>query len=369
MPLTGKDLVALIQGNLEASSRKEQQTIREDVAKEAAPLLERYRLGSYASEIFDLFRKFEAKFDPREGNLREKALADELLRWGVPSFDQALQLADELHDVYKLFRTPFLNTRSITAHVGAVLRPFKRRYLDGWDDAGVNGFNLEETLAEVERLKNKVIASEAELLAWSTMVYDLFFRVAVMPEGSYGTLGSGEIKPRRPLGMIGFRSERTYRQQWTTWIKENTSELLSGASDSPKEPWTVSTDPGLDGFAQAPRNDYYTFRQKNLDYYQVANTHVESKSDQEKLFSSILVRVSDANDPSLVAEQTWQDKDTAIREVSNWISNLILFWGSGRTAVIQIEFSKVTGDSKFSLPAIAMEGTAERIQTVLKADI
>lgn len=368
MPLTGKDLVALIQGNLEASSRKDQQTIRDDVAKAAAPLLERYRLGSYASEIFDLFRKFEAKFDPREGNLREKALADELLRWGVPSFDQALQLADELHDVYKLFRTPFLNTRSITAHVGAVLRPFKRRYLDGWDDAGVNGFNLEETLAEVERLKNKEVSSEAELLAWSTMVYELFFRVAVMPEGTYGTLGSGETKPRRPLGMIGFRSERTYRQQWTTWIKENTNELLSGVSDSAKDPKQIPADQELEGFAQAARDDYYAPDLRST-YLQKNNTSFTRLPDMDRFFNSILVRVSDANDAGLVAEQTWQDRDTAIREVSNWISNLILFWGSGRTAVIQLEFSKVSGDSKFSLPAIAMDVAAERIQTVLKADI
>ena len=364
MAFLGRDLVALIQATLESESRKAQQSIREEFEKPAGELLKQFGLESRAHEVFDLLRRYEAKFPTRETGInREKALTEDFMSWGVPSWESANQLADKLHDMYKgETRTKFLNTRSVTAHVGAVLRPFKRRYLDGWADAGVNSFNLEETIAEVGRLNSMVISTDSELLAWSKLTYDLFFKVAVLRDETYKPGISTDQRPRRPLGMIGASSERTYRQQWNAWIDENLKSLLSQSSSMGSyEAPGFSQAAG--GFNQGPRDSVY-------DEFQYSVTPLQSTpavTSTPSGLGAVLIRITDVNESSLTAERSWGDRNSAARELAPWIQNLVMFWGEGRTASIQLEFTGATGDSKFTLPATALEATSERIISVLNS--
>jgi hypothetical protein len=365
MAIIGRDLVALIQGTLESNSRKDQQEIREDLAKPAADLLKPFGLESRAVEVFDVLRRYEVKFDSRDGGIqRERAVSEEFMSWGVPSFSEANRLADALHDLYKdKPRSRFLNTRSITAHVGAILRPFKRRYRDGWADAGINNFDLEATVAEVERLNGMVVSNEAELLAWSKLVYALFLKVAVLGEDAYKPGVSSEQKPRRPLGMISSTSERTYRQQWTSWIDENLKKLLSDA------PRMGSFE--IPGSGQSPDISFNQgVRDAVYDPYVYPNAPVQPLAPAVTSASpvnAVAVRLTDVSDASLSAERVWADRSVASRELGAWVANLVLFWGQARTVTIHLEFASPAGDSKLTLPATMLEGSAERIVAVLNS--
>ena len=366
MALYGKDLVAIIQGTLESTSRRDQQDIRERMAKESAELLSRYELESRALEVFDLLRKNEVKFGTARENARgrEEGVAKDLMGWGVGSFAEALDLADKLHDRYKTFRTEFLNTRSITAHVGAVLRPFKRRYLEGWAEAGINNFNLESTEAEVERLSSMVINTEDELRTWSKLVYRLFLSVAVLRDDIYRTSSPTEQKPRKPMGMISSGSERTYNQQWTTWVDDNIQALLAksssfGSFDVPTGFMQSS------GFSQLDRDS-------NYNQFAYSSTPVQAPvaaMPAQALASGVVVRITDSTDSSLTAERVWIDKVSAIADVPKWVKNLLVFWGEGRSVSIQLEFALPTGESKFSLPATVLDSSADRIVSVLNSDV
>jgi hypothetical protein len=366
MAIYGKDLVAIIQGTLESTSRRDQQDIRERLAKKVAERLGRFGLELRALEVFDLLRRNEVKYgtSPENAKAREEAVTKDLMSWGIANFHEALDLADKLHDEYKVFRTEFLNTRSITAHVGAVLRPFKRRYLDGWAEAGVNNFDLASTEAEVERLSSMVITTEEELRAWSKLVYRLFLNVAVLRDDIYRTSSPTEQKPRKPMGMISTGSERTYNQQWTTWIEDNIESLLGKSSSfgSFDVPVGFMQSPG---FSQQDREavyaQYASMTSQTLPPVTVQPTPVAG--------NSVLVRFTDSTDSSLTAERAWPDRQTALAEVAKWAKNLLVFWGEGRSVSIQLEFVLATGDSKFTLPTTPLETSADRIISVLNSDI
>jgi hypothetical protein len=366
LAITGRDLVAVIQGTLESTSRRDQQDIRERMAKKVTEKLSRFDLELRAIEVFDLIRKNEVKYGTSSTSSkdREEGVTRDLMSWGISNFSEALDLADKLHVDYKIFRTEFLNTRSITAHVGAVLRPFKRRYLEGWTEAGVNNFDLESTEAEVERLSSMVITNGEELRAWSKLVYRLFLDVAVIRDNLYRTNSQTAQKPRKPMGMISAGSERTYNQQWTTWIDDNIESLLGisssfGSFDVPSGFMQSA------GFSQQDRELVYAQYASSASQIQFA-----SQSQLAPLAgTSVLIRVTDSTDSSLTAERTWPDRRTAVGDVANWIKNLIVFWGDGRSVSIHLALVLSTGESKFTLPTTGLSASSDRIISVLNSDL
>jgi hypothetical protein len=89
----------------------------------------------------------------------------------------------------------------------------------------------------------------------------------------------------------------------------------------------------------------------------------------QALASGVVVRITDSTDSSLTAERVWIDKVSAIADVPKWVKNLLVFWGEGRSVSIQLEFALPTGESKFSLPATVLDSSADRIVSVLNADV
>jgi len=364
MALLGRDLVALIQGTLESTSRREQQNIRERMARKVAEPLSRFGLALRALEVFDLLRRNEVKYGTaRESGLeREKAVTEALMSWGIGSFSEANGLADQLHDQYKEFRTEFLNTRSITAHVGAVLRPFKRRYLDGWAEAGINDFSLAATEAEVARLSSMLINNADELRTWSKLVYRLFLKVAVLREDTYRTNSSVDLRPRKPMGMISSGSERTYSQQWTTWIDENAETLLEKSTSFGSFDFSTGFTQSS-GLSQVDRDASFA----QISYAASPLHSTQAPSTPIGTPATVVIRINDSEDPSLTAERSWLDRSSAESDVPSWIKNLLIFWGAERKVLIQLEFVLTSGESKFSLPVTELDSAQGRIVAALNA--
>jgi hypothetical protein len=185
----------------------------------------------------------------------------------------------------------------------------------------------------------------------------------VLSEDTYKPGVSTEQKPRRPLGMISSTSERTYRQQWTAWMDENLKKLLT---DTPSmgsfEVPGSGQSPDI-SFSQGEREAVY-------DPYLYSNVPVQSAvpiTSNPAPANNVTVRLTDASDASLNAERVWADRSAASRDLSAWVTNLVLFWGPGRTVTIQLEFAAPTGESKLTLPVTSLDSAAERIVSVLNS--
>jgi hypothetical protein len=378
MSLTGKDLVSTIQSTLDTEARRDQQVLRDEMAAFAFPVLQRFGVEKHADEIFDLYRSLDMGTASRQKDIESKgnSFASHLKRWGVESHEQATQLDDELGLKYSELRTRLYASRSLSAHVGAVLRPFRRRYLDAWAEAGIPGFSLNQVSIKVDELSLQVVRDEHELAEWGNSVYSLFSETAIFNRA----LRDADIK--RPMGMIGEGSERTYRQQWFAWVKKSGPDLLLAAHDEPearKVDFLQSL--GFTGSAEISQEH------SNELVANYASVSVESPSlSQRRQFdkpatdsfvmppesstlqqtTELTIRVSDSIESTLVADRSWSDKKSAVSDVDGWVSNLIRFWGGpDRIASVQIEFKESGNESTFPLPPLPLGQIADVIVSAI----
>jgi hypothetical protein len=364
MPLTGKELVSLIQATLDYEARKEQQELRDDMAQSAAPILKPLDLERHSDEIFDLFRSID--MTTTNALEREKLFRSRLRSWGVESGRDSHNLYMDLALKYGELRTRLFSSRSLSAHVGAVLRPFRRRYLDAWAEASLPGFNLNAVSVAVDNLSASVIKDEVGLASWAKDVYELFSGTAVI------RTTIGESRQKRPLGMIGEGSERTYKQQWFAWMKTSGPSLLGVVRDSQ----TGKLDHALGSQRGFNQETPSRVQDRTTDYVaNFASATVESPTLlQRRQFdepvaafmmppegpalqhtTELTIRVSDSIEPTLVADRSWGDKKSAVNDVEGWVSNLIRFWGGPeRVASVQIEFKEAGNESTFPLPPLPL---------------
>lgn len=366
MPLTGKELVSLIQAKLDYEARKEQQELRGDMAESAAPILKPFDLEKHSDEIFDLFRSID--MTTTNALEREKLFRSRFRSWGVESGQESHNLYMDLALKYGELRTRLFSSRSLSAHVGAVLRPFRRRYLDAWAEASLPDFNLNSVSVAVDNLSTTIVEDEVGLSAWAKDVYELFSGTAVI------RTTVGESRQKRPLGMIGEGSERTYKQQWFAWIKNSGPALLGTAKDSEIGHFDYAPG-GQRGFNQSA-----TSRNQERTNGRVVNVASSSLAEQMPIrqrrqfderataafmmppeipapqhTTELTIRVSDSIEPTLVADRSWSDKKSAVNDVEVWVSNLIRFWGGPeRIASVQIEFKEAGNESTFPLPPLPL---------------
>lgn len=379
MPLTGKDLVTLIQSTLDTEARRDQQVLRDEMAAFAFPVLQKFGVEKHADEIFDLYRSIDMASSSREKEAEQQGglFSSHLKRWGLDSIDQAQQVDVELFLKYTELRTRLYGSRSLSAHVGAVLRPFRRRYLDAWAEAGIPGFSLNAVSIRVDELSSQFVHDEKELRDWADSVYILFSETAVFSRA----LRDADIK--RPMGMIGEGSERTYKQQWYAWIKTSGADLLAHSKDSQTGKLELALG-NQRGFNQAvasmvqdhtteyvanfasPTVESPSLRQRRQFDEPVAAFMMPPESPALQHATELTIRVSDSIEPTLVADRSWSDKKTAIQDVEAWVSNLIRFWGGPeRIASVQIEFKEAGNESTFPLPPLPLGQIASVITSAI----
>jgi hypothetical protein len=379
MSLTGKELVSLIQATLDYEARKEQQELRDDMAESAAPILKQFDLEKHSDEMFDLFRSID--MTTPNALEREKLFRSRLRSWGVEGGQDSHNLYMDLALKYSELRTRLFSSRSLSAHVGAVLRPFRRRYLDAWAEASLPGFNLNAVSVAVDNLSILIVEDEVGLSSWAKDVYELFSSTAVI------RTTVGESKQKRPLGMIGEGSERTYKQQWFAWIKSSGPTLLRSLKDS--ETGQFEHAPGSQrgfnqsvasrdqertndmviNFASSSLAEPMALRQRRqFDEPTTTTFMAPPESPALQHTTELTIRVSDSIEPTLVADRSWSDKKFAVSDVEGWVSNLIRFWGGPeRIASVQIEFKEAGNESTFPLPPLPLGQIADVIVSAINS--
>ena len=390
MPLTGKDLVTLIQSTLDSEARQDQLEIKNQMAAEAGPILATVGLENHSDEIFELFRSIDmanttSRADgtlklQKQGELERLGMfTGRLQGWGLSAdLNNASFLYEELLVPYSRLRTRMFSSRSLSAHVGAVLRPFRRRYLDTWAEAGIPGFSLNAVTNKVEELSTRVVHDENELRKWAEAVYGLFSDIAVFGPNFR------ESGIRRPMGMIGSGSERTYKQQWFAWMKTSGPSLLGVVKDSETgkldhalgnqrgfnqavapRPQDNSAEPVVN-FASATMESPSQRQRRQFDEPTTASFMMPPESPALQHTTELTIRVSDSIEPTLVAERSWSDKKSAVSDVDGWVSNLIRFWGGpDRIASVQIEFKEAGNESTFPLPPLPLGQIADVIVSAI----
>jgi hypothetical protein len=380
MALTGKDLVSLIQGTLENEARRDQQVLRDEMAAFAFPVLQKFGIEKNSDEIFDLYRSIDMipGAPDAKSKIKREVFDSRLLSWGISEPNATWRVDEQLGDKYSELRTRLFGSRSLTAHVGAVLRPFRRRYLDTWAEAGIPGFSLNAVSVKVEELATQRIQDENDLQGWAESVYGLFSDTAVFRRA----LKEAGIK--RPMGMIGSGSERTYKQQWFAWIRASGAGLLAHLKDSEsgkldhamanRRGFNQSAAPGVQhqspdfvaNFASSTLDSPALHQRRQFDEPATASFMMPPESPVLQHTTELIIRVSDSIEPTLVADRSWSDKKTAIQDVEAWVSNLIRFWGGPeRIASVQIEFKEAGNESTFPLPPLPLGQIASVITSAI----
>lgn len=355
--MRGREVVETIEAMLSVDSRNSERALAEELGAVAKVQLEALGLVNRENELFGLFRKTDMQ------NMRERyespgkevpkfqtfaRLVAQTRGWSVyVDADAAESIYTRNSPLYSTLRPRLHAARNQASHVGAVLRPFSRRYLDRWDLAALNGRNFDEARARISSLENQEIDNEVALEAWARAVYeDLFYELAVIKKDR--TSGDGDSD--RPMGTIQVSSERTYRQQWFAWLAENTRRILQAGKQTEGE--TPATH-----LVQEPGRTTTVWS---------TELQTATAAQQPERASWMTAKVWDPADPSVRAERSWFTKDEALLELAGWITTLSLLWGgTGRSVLTAIEFASPSGSSKFTLPQNKLADLGEALRPVI----
>lgn len=367
MSIIGREIVSTILAVLEVQTRNEQRQLVSRMATEAEEILRGTGAESHAGEVFDLFRAMDKEHgtSPRVKELRDGIVVNRLHNWGIATFEQAEILRARLEEKYSPLRRELFGSRSRSAHVGAVLRPFRRKYLDIWADTFGSDFNMASVESAVEDLNNARIENEVELHLWSEEVYELFRKIAVLPKTERDSLVE---ENKKPLGMIGEGSERTYRQQWQFWMRKHASSILTGQF----EVRPLTQEPSYLGFSQGPpssiyRSDYeerpLVFQAPPEQVNPGMGSFISPGDENSEKVTILLKSVADSN---LSAERTWLSRRAAVNELPGWISTLSAFWGEAALSIsVELSIATFSGESKFNLPALKLAEASETLARAL----
>lgn len=358
MALPGRELVGTIQALLEVQTRNEQRMLVLKMTEIASVSLQNCGIVGHADEVFDLFRSIDKEhgFSSEVLDRRRGIVANRLHNWGLRDLEEAGRVADSLYENYIPLRRELFGSRSRSAHVSAVLRPFSKKYLNIWAEGFGERFDLTSVSSRVERLNDTYIENEVDLQRWSDQVYELFSSVAVIPADS---------TEKRVMGTIRAASERTYRQQWNFWMRNNAKSLLTGEFDAT----VASYEPAyLPGFAQDARSFNYRsdYDQRPIRVEVPASTPAAEMAAGPSQPVSIKLTCL-AND-SLNAERTWLHKPEAIAELGDWVKNMGLFWGGDEIEIaVELGITTSSGESKFNLPSMPLGAAGETLKKALQS--
>lgn len=362
--MQGKELVSTIQAVLEVQTRGEQRDLVQKMTIAAEKILENSGIEKHSGDFFDFFRGLDKKenFSSEKQSLevRRGFIALKLRDLGISDLEIAAKLGDQLDEAYALLRRDLFRSRSRSAYVGAVLRPFRQKYLDLWAEALGDDFNRGWVLDEVKRLNEFQVDSEVDLYVWSDAVFNLFQKVAVIGRPEKDAQPGGF---KKPLGMIGPSSEKTYKQQWELWMKRNSVGLLTGN-------FKYNTPSYGSRFDDRPpmqtryRSDYEELPLRFENPASESSPQNEVPK-QESPSDGVTLKLECVGKENVTAERTWLTRQTAISEIESWISSIGLFWGGDDVEIsMELELSTLSGESRFTVPPMSL-GKAG--QTVVKA--
>ena len=248
--------------------------------------------------------------------------------------------------LYEALMTPYLvakselfKSRSKLAHVAAVMRPLRRVHIDQWASALHSRFNLDAAVLMADQLNNMPIRVAADVDRWQERVYAHFADIAVVDKYNLG----GDAK--KPTGMIGIGSLRTYKVQWKNWMtRERVFQIFESMTQS---------DAGSSNsfFAEEPR--MFNQAARDMGFASMA----APPRTEEMLFSAapitrsgVAVTIRNSEDQSPVAESRWNDKESALNNIEGWLMATALGWGEQLSVSVEIVFTNESGENKLNLP-------------------
>ncbi|MEY4275604.1 MAG: hypothetical protein RIS26_67, partial [Actinomycetota bacterium] len=339
----GRDLPDVIKRLLEDESRDDKVKLEKAIAEKSQGFLTNYGLDTHAGEVFDLFRRLDRECGDKQDDRKKrlKAFKSIIDSWGG-------QIPEHSHEsLYEALMTPYLvakselfKSRSKLAHVAAVMRPLRRNHIDQWASALHSRFNLELAVAKADELNGMPIRSTADVEFWQERVYSHFAEIAVVDKYSLGA------DAKKPAGMIGIGSLRTYKVQWKNWMtRERCFQIFEAMSQS---------EAGSGGNFYADDSRMFNPASRDMGFASLA----APSRNEDMLFAAapsisrvgVAVTIRKAEDQSPVAESRWNDKESALNNVEGWLTATALGWGEQLSVSVEIVFTNESGENKLNLP-------------------
>ena len=314
-------------------------------------------LGNHADQMFDALRRADMmasrlrssttvgdEWDDASG----RAFHEVSSMWGLmqPSF--AGTVFEKLNVEYQKLKSELFASRSQAAHVNAVLRPFKRKYFEIWKESKLNGGDFDKWAREIHVLAERPIADTIDLSMWAKDVYDVFSKLAVLqfdPE----TRTRPDSNAGKPLGAISASSERTYRQQWFSWIEKNDERLLQHLGRPKEASASMAAFEGAHMDSLSTSTSSFSNFESVMAPVPAASSVVPAAAMSQT--AAISVRLVNQEDQSLFADRTWNKSADALQQVGPWIATLERIWGKSTQQVLTtLEIDLPDGATKLNLP-------------------
>lgn len=385
MAIQGLELLARIQSIVNLQTRAEGRQLSGAMSDAVRADLEAHGAARQADDIFDTMRRARRDFRNLRNQDRrtqspelDHATYDDtfieflytlLSTWGDFTEEQVREFYSKHQDLFEELLRRLNHSRSKAAHILAVLRPFKEKYISGWEKS-LDLFPAEKIRKEAARLEQALISTDVELETWLESVYELFVSAAVFK----GELtrefkqvdGVRRVKTASvPMGMISESSERIYRQRWNNWRVENELELQKLVNgDRRTDAFALSSDFGLSSsFMMTPRSN------RNISFLGQADASESISPSRTNTSESAQVHltVSSSTNSTLSAERTWLSEDSAALELVAWLGMLEMLWGEDAQEVaVVLEFVSNSGKSRLPLPPVDIEKAKSKLPEVIK---
>lgn len=356
MSISGRELIARIQGLIAQQARIEEREISGTMAASVNSELRIHGAEQHADEVFDLFRRarrdgFSMRSRIREngeiqagGNLAfERALQTvslEMSSWGNLDPEYITKFYLEFHEAFEDLQSAFNKSRSRRSHLTAVFRPFKDRNVSTWDRY-LDNYPTNEVRLEAAKLEDEVVTSET-LDDWLDRVFRLFVTAGVYrAEMNQKHIVGDGTSNRMPIqiGMINQNSLEIYRGRWNEWRTFNRNEIEALLSPSEFNRWPVLESRTIRRNFVAPNDSYKGLGAENF------------ARGSEITKSSVSVVISILENETINAKRSWVSNDSAASEIGSWLTMLQTLWGKvGDSVTARITFKSSAGDSEVTVP-------------------
>ncbi len=313
--MDGSKLIAKIQSMVKVQGRELHRKFCQEFASLAESQFKSGDLGVETNLLFDIFRKCRREESSLEwGQNRREPDAGDLVKdllwretkggWGRIPKDELYALYIDSRGDFESVLSEFNSSRSRATHVLALFRPFQDRYLSQWATS-VSPYPRDVLESRIASIRGTVVHDKIELAIWAEEVFGLFQEAAVFyPEKQVIIQKNPEREGKLPLGMISSQSLRIYGQQWRLWIREFENQIMSTQDKDDKLGESIRS--------QLARNEEIHFTQGT------PKGDSQGKDFEIEIFPEL--------DETLKAKRTWDDKESAILQLADWIQSIGAIW-------------------------------------------
>jgi len=372
MSISGRELIARIQGLIAHQARLEERDISRTMAASVDTELRKYGAEQYADEVFDLFRRARRDGFSMRTRIRESG---EIQPGGNPAYERALQTVSlemaswgnfdsesitkfylEFHEAFEDLQSAFNKSRSRRSHLTAIFRPFKDRNVSTWHRF-LDNYPTNEVRLEASKLQGEDVTTET-LDDWLDRVFRLFVMAGVyraeMNQKHVVGDGSSNRMPVQ-IGMINQNSLEIYRGRWNEWRTFNRNEIEALLSPTEFNHWPVLESRSIRRNFVAPNDSYKGLSAENF------------ARGSEITTSSVSVVISILENEAINAKRSWVSNDSASSEIGPWLTMLQTLWGNvGDTVTARITFKSSAGDSEVTLPPSSFGEASKLLPQLIK---